>query len=207
MISAVSPLARIAARKSVEQWIEDMHARRTTEVFRLDGFAYAIASRWLESTRNRADAGRGTSIGAHLAKYPGLFVRLALVFHFMKHGAGAPAEVDAETVTVVARLIDGYLEPHARHLYGVIEAHPALPGAKKIAEWIRRKRRKEFTLREVRRNHWKEFAQKKDVEDITAALHLLEAAGWLRMTEKQSSVKGGRPTALAIVNPQVLAVS
>jgi Protein of unknown function (DUF3987) len=193
-----------AVRVRIEKWVEDMREVKPA-VYRLDGLAYAIASRWLESTRNRADAGRGTSIGAHLAKYPGLYVRLALVFHFMKHGAGAPTEVDSETATVVARLIDGYLEPHARHLYDVIEAHPALPGARKIAAWVRVKRMETFTIRDVRQNDWKEFAQKKDVEEITSALNLLEANGWLKMTERPSTVRGGRPTTQAVVNPKAFA--
>ena len=103
-------------------------------------------------------------------------------------------------------LIDDYLEPHARHLYGLIEAHPALPGAKKVAAWIRVNQVKEFKLRDVRRHGWKEFAKEKDADAIAAALNLLEAMGWVRMTEKSSTAKGGRPTVLAIVNPEAFRV-
>jgi Protein of unknown function (DUF3987) len=170
-------------------------------VLRFDGDAYVIFEEWSRHNRNRPEYRDDSSFGVHVAKYPALFARLALVLHFMKHGDKAGRFVSADTAFAVRRLVDLYLEPHARQLYGLIEAHPALPAAKKIAEWIRRKRIEKFTLRDVRKNEWKEFAKERDTDAITAALNLLEAKGWLRMTEKPSGVKGGRPTAQAIVNP------
>jgi len=60
-----------------------------------------------------------------------------------------------------------------------------------------------ITLRDVRRKGWKEFAHAKNEEQaILDALKLLDAYGWLRLRERFSGVKGGRPTIEAVVNPK-----
>jgi hypothetical protein len=98
-------------------------------------------------------------------------------------------------------MIDEYLEPHARVIYQHLGAHPAHDGAMRIAEWIKASGIREFTFRDVRRRGWKEFNIKRDNEAIESALHYLEARGWIKVQQKATGSRGGRPTVSAVVNP------
>jgi hypothetical protein len=60
-------------------------------------------------------------IKGHFAKYNGLFARLALVHHLLRHPQNEPVEpgaVDVVTAVAVRDFIDGYLRPHACKIYG-----------------------------------------------------------------------------------------
>jgi hypothetical protein len=190
------------ARYGVERRLRDMRSVSRDEPIRFDGLAYSLFSRWYLRNINRHEEG---AFRVHGGKYPALFARLAVTMHFMRYGSEAPEEIGIETAQAVERLIDGYLEPHAKKMYGAITAHPALPGAVKIAKWLRDKPVEKFTARDVRRKNWAEFARERDEDAIGAALKLLDAYGWIRLDEKSSGAKGGRPTMIAIVNPLVSA--
>jgi Protein of unknown function (DUF3987) len=129
------------ARGAVEQRLRDMRAataqrddRGEIEPLRLAGEAYAVFNRWLLNNENRPEKRDGSAFGAHLAKYPGLFARLCLVFHFMD-GRGdllgqpvpllARDKIKGETAEAVRQFSDEYLEPHARRLYGTLRPKPA----------------------------------------------------------------------------------
>jgi hypothetical protein len=181
-------------------------------VLRFDDPAYSLFMDWLTQHQDRTDLTESTPIGAHLAKYPGTFVRLAVTLHFMRHGKHAPTEVSSETASAAREMIDEYLEPHAHHIYGELQADPNRAGAKRIAQWIRTSQRTEpIRVRDIRRNQWREFTQhenpQKTERAIRSALDLLEAYGWVRALDKASSVKGGRPTTEYIVNPSVLDIT
>jgi hypothetical protein len=190
-------MAEIRARSAVRD-----NLLRPGEVLRFNRDGYGIFHKWLEKTENRHERRAGSGFGAHIAKYPGLFARLALVWHFMKHGPDAAGIVDVETAVTVRDFIDGYLEPHARRIYGVLGAHPARQGALRIAQWIRADQKGQFTVRDIRRSAWREFAQHKDVEPITAALDLLEAYGWIKSQVKDSGPRGdGQPSSGSLTPP------
>ena len=213
-VDVVDRSPNVGAADVVSARLHEMHDLRMLDdtgaanVLRFDGEAYSVFMRWLAQHQNRINLGELTPIAAHLAKYPGTFVRLALVLHFMRHGKRAPTEVGSETASAVREVIDGYLEPHARHIYGDLEADPARPGAERIAQWIRTTKRTEpIRIRDIRRNAWREFThenREKLERAIRSALDLLEAYGWVRAADKASSVKGGRPTTDYIVNPSAI---
>ncbi len=174
------------------------------DTFRFSGRAYAVFNRWLLNNENRPERRESNAFGAHLAKYPGLFARLSLVLHHMRHDQMPPMEVSGETAEAVQAMIDGYFEPHARRVYGHLGAHPARAGAARIARWVREKRVDKFTVRDVRRNDWAEFAKAKDGDAIVAALEYLEGHGWVRLDERGAGPRGGRPTVVAAVNPAAI---
>lgn len=181
----------------------DVLAPDSRRVKRFAAPAYNLFRDWLEENENRAERHGSDAFAAHIAKYPALFIRLALVLHFMEHGGDAPNEVSLATVESVRRLIDDYLEPHARLVYHHLGAHPARAGARRIAAWIRREQVEVFTARDIRQKDWSEFSKERDRDTIDAALNYLEAHGWVTLEERPPGVRGGRPTVEAIVNPAV----
>jgi hypothetical protein len=190
------------ARAAVEVRMREMRAiYRSPEPLRFDSMAYHLFDDWFRKNANRRETG---GFASHLAKYPALFARLSLTLHFMRHGARAKDHVDVETASAVRGMIDGYLEPHARKVYGGFYAHPARAGAARIASWIRDDRVEAFTERAVRRRNWTEFNRERDSSAIGEAMNLLEAYGWIALRDRPSTVRGGRPTREAIVNPAAL---
>jgi putative DNA primase/helicase len=194
------------ARKAVEERLRSMRAAipfYESPPLRFSGMAYALFNRWYLRNINRPERQNG-GFGAHIAKYPALFARLAVTLHLMQHGAMVPDEIGIETASAAQTIIDDYLELHARKIYGLLEAHPARAGAARIALWLRDKHVERFTERDVRRHDWQEFNKERDVAAIVGAMQMLEAYGWITIVDRPTTVRGGRPTREAIVNPAVI---
>jgi hypothetical protein len=214
-IDMVDRRPNIEARQAVQDRLRDMRSIERIGEMRWSRAAYALYNKWWLKNANRSERAENSPFAGHLAKYEGTFPQLALVLHYMKHGrrsalkiaedfettGQSPYEIAEDTAEAVRQLIDGYLEPHARKIYGYLAAHPALPGAKRIAAWIREHRRTTVTVREVRRCGWREFARDQDDKAIMAALNLLDAYGWLRLRLKPPEETGGRPTLEGVVSP------
>jgi putative DNA primase/helicase len=192
------------ARAGVEARLREMRGIYDPNPLRFSGMAYAVFNDWLLQNVNRRERREAGGFGAHLAKYPALFARLSLTLHFMRYGSRADGEIGIETASAVREMIDEYLEPHARKIYGLLSAHPARAGAARIATWIRDDRVEAFTERAVRRHGWTEFSRERDGVAIGEAMALLEAYGWIALQDRPSPAgRGGRPTREAIVNPTV----
>jgi Protein of unknown function (DUF3987) len=111
--------------------------------FRFDDAGYDIFREWYVrvSLLIRSNEDDEDPYFNHLSKYPGLFARLALVHHLLRYAAGGPskpdpATVDAETATAVRDLIDDYLTPHPRKIYGRLNRSSGYAGAVRIARWM-----------------------------------------------------------------------
>lgn len=150
-------------------------------------------------------------IKGHFAKYDGLFARLALVHHLLRHARGEPVEpatIDAATARAVRRFIDGYLRPHARKVYGHLGRDPGYAGAKKIGQWlIDNPSIDRFTSREISRKNWSGLTVRNEntgKDYLRAALAYLDhVAGWVRVEDVPTGTQGGRPTVVYVVNPKI----
>ena len=143
-------------------------------------------------------------------KYNGLFVRLCIVHHMMRHvpnltdtnatlESQIPELVDESTAQAVRALIDGFLLPHAKKVYGYFGEHPGRQTAEKIANWILERKVNEFKRRDVAR-----FAPKQELKSLDAPLEYLEQTGWLRVDKTGAYFgRGGRPGEKLTVNPKV----
>jgi len=120
---------------------------------------------------------------SHLAKFPALACRLALVLHLVD-AEGGPVTGEA-----MARALDwcGYLESHARRIYA-----PLADGGLSAAYALLQKRKElpcEFTARDVYRKHWGALDQ-----DATGeALEVLKEYG--HIVELPPEQGTGRPSA------------
>ena len=121
---------------------------------------------------------------AHLAKYRKLVPGLALIIHLAEAGTGPIKDYS------VRRAIDwaGYLESHARRLYGGVTA-PELVAAKAILKKIRAGALPGVFLSwQVWRPGWTGLTDREVVSD---ALDLLADYGWLKIHRVET---GGRPS-------------
>jgi hypothetical protein len=120
---------------------------------------------------------------SHLAKFPALACRLALVLHL------ADAEGGPVTGEAMARALDwcGYLESHARRIYA-----PLADGGLSAAHALLRKRKElpdAFTARDVYRKHWGAL----DQDALADAFEVLIEHGHLiELPHEQGT---GRPSA------------
>jgi hypothetical protein len=164
--------------------------------------AYSLFAEWYEELAKK-QAGIEAPFKYHFLKYPALLGRLSLVFHFLKHGPQAPERVGEGTLKAVIRLIDRYLEPHARRLYGVVSANELFVGAQRIARWIVSSGVETFRIRDIQRRDWREFPRADARELIRRTLDYLEAKDWIRWEQVPTGPAGGQPTEQARVNPKV----
>jgi hypothetical protein len=173
---------------------------------RFDADAQNIFVEWYTKNQLRLRGG-GEPEGfiAHLSKYAGLFARLAVVHHLIRHVLGktsSPTLVTAHTAGAVESFIDDYLEPHARRIYRHLGNNPIHDNARRIAQWITdTPDLTQFSARDVRRKSWSGLTSQ---DDVNLALDYLEnVAGWVRCTANLPGAKGGRPSTRYVVNPLV----
>ena len=150
---------------------------------RMDVEAMGLLVEWQTALMQRLRAGDEPAwMESHLAKYPALVGRLALVLHLADGGRG-PIPAD-----VLARALDwcDFLEGHARRIYA-----PAIDGGVSAAHAILRKRGElpdGFTARDVYRKGW---AGLSDPEMVTDGLAVL--CEYRHLSELRSD-GAGRPT-------------
>lgn len=162
-----------------EEWAD-------TPFLRFDDEAQALFVEWFtEHMQNLRAGNEAPWMESHLAKYPGLVGRLALVLHLADVGRGAIA---ADTL---AKALDWteYLAGHARRVYspatdsGLTGAHLMLKRRADIGE--------HFTAREIYRRCWSGLADAASVDD---ALAVLVDHHHLNVIESEPGTSGGRPT-------------
>jgi Protein of unknown function (DUF3987) len=136
---------------------------------------------------------------AHLAKYRSLMPSLALLFELMEFvdGRGEMGTVGRDSALKAAAWCT-FLESHALRLYASAEA-PQLSGAQVLLARIRSGDVPDgSTVRDVYRGkHWAGLATP---EEVSAALDVLEAYGWVRV-ERIST--GGRSSKKIRLHPSL----
>lgn len=148
---------------------------------RFDVDAQGLFAEWQTKLMSRLrGGGEPAFIESHLAKYPALVARLALVIHLAdSHGGSVSAEALGKALDWTT-----YLEGHARRVYapviddGLTAAHTLLGRRGDLNN--------PFTVRDVAQKHWGGM----DRDAIEAALELLTEYGYVEPTEE---VTGGRP--------------
>lgn len=150
---------------------------------RLDPEAQEVFRSWQTTLMERLRAGDEPGfMESHLAKYPALAGRLALVLHLADGGC---KEVSGEAMARALGWCD-YLEGHARRIYA-----PATDNGLTAAHALLRKRPAlgdTFTARDVYRKGW---AGLSDPSVVTEGLDVLADYGHLTATPAET---GGRPS-------------
>jgi hypothetical protein len=137
-------------------------------------------------------------LATHIAKYDGIFARLALTFHCIetaKTGDVAPV-VSKDTAVRAGRFLHEFFLPHSMHFYidlmGFSGDHDRL-GA--VASFILVKGLTKITMRDVRRGvHEMRKGSTKDAEEV---MNKLCGLGWLTAVERGWTVNPAVHTAFA----------
>ena len=154
-----------------------------------------------------AQADAGGLMRSALGKARGLVLRLSLVFELLwwcgSDGMAPPPGVISERATLAAlQMVDDYLIPMARRVYGDAAATVTDRDAATLARWIAKERPTEVHVRKLQREV--RLPGLKDATAIHAAAKALLEAGWL---SAPASTKGSqvRPRAAYPINPRLLA--
>jgi putative DNA primase/helicase len=178
----------------------------TTRAFRFDDTGQELFIDWyIRNQKHVRKDKEPASLTAHFSKYAGLFPRLAIIHHLIRHAlneVASPLLVDAETAAAVEGFIDEYLEPHARRIHRHLGADPLRDNARRIATWIvENPTMTTFKARDIRRKEWSGLTAQ---DDVNKALDYLEnVAGWVRCATDLPGPKGGRPSSTYRINPMV----
>lgn len=171
--------------------------------------AQAVFDEWerLNAAASR-DTGKGEAYRAHIAKHPGTFARLALLFHCLEV-AGNPRHPHPAAVGDQAALLAwgwcDYLAHHARKLWGE-GTRRDVQAARRVLGYVER-----GTVRDGQKvtEARAALAQGKagmTGEELRAALAVLEACGAAQVvTLPPSGGKGGRPSEVLRLHPDALA--
>ena len=170
--------------------------------FCFDDAAQAAFIEWSEDLHHHRMASEDEPIiRQHLAKFDKLFPALALVFHLVEGAAeGVRGPVNRDAALRAAAWCE-FLEAHARRCYGLLK-DGGLRAAQGLAAKVERGALEDgFTLRDVRRNQWRNLTAD---EAIQAALDWLEDEDWLRSEASGGTGPGsGRRTVRYRINPAV----
>lgn len=168
--------------------------------FEFDNNSRELFYCWLtEHEKNIKTSDDHPILKEHLAKFRSLFPSLALIFFLIDIADGEQCTAISFDHVVSAIGWCGYLESHARRIYGMatnMSHHAAALLAKKIEEG---KLKSGFTIRDVYRKDWSLLSSK---EVIRNACDELIELGWLRIEIRQGNV--GRPKqASFVINPKI----
>jgi len=166
--------------------------------FSFDEAAQGIFIEWSEDLhRDRMPKEDEPIIRQHLAKFDKLFPALALIFHLVE---GVRGPVNEEAAWRAAAWCE-FLEAHARRCYGLLK-DDGLRAAQALAAKLQRGALEDgFTLRDVRRNQWRNLTAD---DAIQAALDWLEDEDWLRSESSGGVGPGsGRRTVRYRINPGI----
>ncbi|MDL1948343.1 DUF3987 domain-containing protein [Acidobacteria bacterium ACD] len=171
---------------------------------RLDPAAQALFIEWrheLERRIRSEEMRAAPAFEAHLAKYRSLLPKLALLFHLAEvaDGGARPGPVTLRSTQRAAAWTD-FLEAHARKVYAAELAGDMGP-AHALAEKIEEGAVRDGTsVRAIAQRDWSGL---RSHGSVYAAAEVLSRYGWLRIEDTQPGDRGGRPSTLRRLHPDL----
>jgi putative DNA primase/helicase len=164
---------------------------------RFDEDAHADFLGWRGDLEKRLRSGElSPALEGHVAKYRKLVPALALISHIADNGSGPISQGSLLRALAFA----GYLESHARRVYGSA-AESESAAARAILSHIRRGDLTDgFTGREVHQRGWAHLTER---EHVGAGLELLVELDYLAASPPAIRSQGGRPKITFTINPRV----
>ena len=144
---------------------------------RFEDQAQGIFKAWYTAWMQRPIDGEPEALQSHLAKFPALLGKLALITHL----CDAPQK-DAVGAVSLAKAIGwlDFLEPHARRVYHAAGAPETDAAHLIVARILRGELPATFSARDIYRRGWSGLG---DAEAVKAALRVLVDYAWLEQAE------------------------
>jgi hypothetical protein len=169
----------------------------------LEPRAADIFEQWI--AENDEDVRQGAGLYASWAgKARGLALRLSLVLEFLgwaDSDGREPATVSVQSIVNALRLIDDFLKPHARRVFGDAALPPVEKDAAALARFILKEGLQRVNARDIQRKS--SLPTLKCKQDVEAATEALMDAGWLRDAPSRQGEAPGRQRKDYLVNPAV----
>ncbi|WP_294211363.1 DUF3987 domain-containing protein [uncultured Sphingomonas sp.] len=203
--SRPSKVADLGRLESLYRRLYQLHRPLSEQVtIPLDPEAVEIFTAWIDE--NDADVRESAGLYASWAgKARGLALRLSIVLEFLGWADGAgrePQSVSVRSIVNALRLIDDFLKPHARRVFGDAALPPVEKDAAALARFILKGNLERINARnDVQRNS--KLPTLKTSQDVDAALEALMDAGWLREAPSRQGDAPGRQKKDYLVNPAV----
>ncbi|MDC8450819.1 MAG: DUF3987 domain-containing protein [Nitrospira sp.] len=149
---------------------------------------------WLEFASTVEANMRPDGVYEHLkdwaGKMPGAAIRIAGLFHCMRHAESNPTNtgISRETMTSAITLM-AVLGQHAIAAFDLMGSDPALEGAKRVWRWIEQGRRQQFTARQCFQAIRGSLPK---MNELDAALKVLTERGFLQEEEVVKTGPGRR---------------
>ena len=159
--------------------------------------AQAKFNAWYVANENFLRSGKvDSSMHGHFAKYRSLIPGLALLFHLLDEHDGPVCEECFDRAFSFAK----YLKSHAKRIYASIQSQDYQPAKALAAKLLDKKLHDGFTQHSLLHKKWSCLSTKEMVE---SAATILVEFGWLTEHETQPSTRGGRPTVIYRINPNI----
>jgi len=186
----------------MQRQLRRLHASPAVMV--LDAAAKRIFGEWWKAHRTRASDFDGP-LASFENKMAGTTVRLAgvrrLTTWAVQDDASLPPDtISHEDVLAAITLVEDYVRPAARQVYGEAIVVGAEGRARRLASWILQHRPQHFNARALYRG--RAIKGLTCAEDMAEATDHLTEANWVQPARKPR--KPGRPLSDFVVNPKVL---
>lgn len=197
-------VADTARLESIYRRLYQLYRPATEQVIiPLEARAADIFEQWI--AENDEDVRQGAGLYASWAgKARGLALRLSLVLEFLAWADGdgrEPVTVSVQSIVNALRLIDDFLKPHARRVFGDAALPPVEKDAAALARFILKEGLQRVNARDIQRNS--SLPTLKCKQDVEAATEALMDAGWLRDAPSRQGEAPGRQRKDYLVNPGV----
>jgi hypothetical protein len=167
-----------------------------------DDGAVELLYKFRECCRGFEDTSEGL-MKSHIGKFPGLAVRLSVIFAYLDWAIGdvaaEPGRVTAAHLGRACHYVAEYLRPMAIRAYGDAAAPSEERAAIQLARMILDAHWTEFSIRDVVA---KKRSGLRSSKEVNAATRVLIEAGWIRMETGPKPQRGPSRTVHA-VNPAI----
>jgi hypothetical protein len=169
---------------------------------RFDSKAQEIFDAWRAEFEPRFRGGEyPAAIESHFMKYRSLFASLALIFEVIDYiGGESTGKAVRKSSALRAAAWCEYLESHAMRIYSPT-LDVATVAAKTLLDRIHVGDVEHGAkVREVYRNQWSQLTT---LEEVAAAIEVLEEHGWVRQVTAKPGPRGGRPSEVLHIHPAI----
>ncbi len=178
------------------------HGEECLHLLRLSNEAFAEWYDFAQTIEVQMQPGRELEHFTDWAgKAPGAAVRLAGVFHGIKHAHGRPwdAAITVETMTAALEIM-AVITRHSLAALDMMGADPTIAAARLVWDWIERGRLARFTVREAFNALRGTFPR---VAMLRDALEALEERGYLEAIEPPRDGPGRPPSPMVRIRPEI----